>query len=255
MEKLFNVKPTSNMTEEEIEQEIVEIYNQSVGDKDYLQCDKCKNRGDFLEIRNGVHYYRDCSCVKSYYQKKQIESIGVDTTKTFDNFIVKEPYQKQIYNACHTFIENNESWLYVSGQVGSGKTHACGATLLELIKQGNSGKYMKWKDDVIQLKRSINDNTYDKLINDYIDVDVLYIDDLFKTTRGSMPTSADADIAYKILDARNSRKLKTIISCELYLDEIDEIDEAVASRIEEYAIQVNIKRDKQRDFRKKREMI
>ena len=255
MKKLFNDKPTSGMTTEEIEKEIVELYNDNVGDKEYLQCDKCKNRGDYLEIRNGVHYYIKCECVKSYYNKQRIENIGVDTTKTLDNFITKEPYQKQMLTACKDFLTNDKQTLMLSGQVGCGKTHAGGGTLLEFIKQGASGKYMKWKQDVIKLKRVMFEDSYDKLIEPYLNADVLYIDDLLKTTKGAEPTSADADIIYKIIDYRNANKKKTIISCELYLDEIEEIDEAVASRIGENSMQVNVKRDKKRDYRKERKMI
>lgn len=254
MEKKFNSNHTSGLTQEEIEQEIVRLYNDGKGNDDQY-CDKCKQRGDFLEIRNGNHYYIPCECVKSAYNQNKLSRIGVDITKTLDNFNTVEPFQQKMYNSAMKFLDDKNTSIYIGGQVGCGKTHIGGGLLIEMIKQGYSAKYMKWKQDVIKLKRYKNDKEYEGIINEYLEPDILYIDDLFKTTRGSMPTSADADIAYEIIDYRNSKGKRNIISCELYLDEIYDIDEAIASRIKENSILVNIKRDKKRDQRQKGELI
>ena len=245
MEKLFNSKKTSDLTDEERDIEIVRLANLAKGDIEGFHCDKCNNKGE-------IHYVNRterCSCMNVRYADKQLKDIGVDTSKTFDNFKVSNQYQKDLYDSARDFVKNDQS-LFVGGQVGSGKTHACGAALIALIKLGHQCKYMKWKQDVIDLKRNKMDESYSKRINEIKNVEILYIDDLFKTTRGSMPTSADADLAYEIIDYRNSKSLKTIISCELYIQEIEEIDEAIASRITEMSVLLHVKRDKQRDNRK-----
>ena len=62
---------------------------------------------------------------------------------------------------------------------------------------------------------------YDEKINPFIDSDVLYIDDLFKSrgTSVPMPTEPDVRLAYQIINARYASGKPTIISCEWYLRE------------------------------------
>ena len=63
-------------------------------------------------------------------------------------------------------------------------------------------------------------------------VEVLYIDDLFKTEQGRNPTTADVNIAFEILNYRyRNPELITIISSERTIQDIVKIDEAVGSRI------------------------
>jgi DNA replication protein DnaC len=82
----------------------------------------------------------------------------------------------------------------------------------------------------------VNDPQYNEDIHFYKTVDVLYIDDLFKTGRGvgkkaQMPTEADINLAFEIINSRSIQRKPTIISSESTIYEILNIDEAIGSRI------------------------
>lgn len=96
-------------------------------------------------------------------------------------------------------------------------------------------RYMLWRDVSVQAKAVVNDEeAYSKIVEPLKRVTVLYIDDLFKTGRGQAPTVGDVNLAFEILNARynDSRKI-TIISTELPMEELLNIDEAVGGRIYE----------------------
>jgi len=107
--------------------------------------------------------------------------------------------------------------------------------VVEFINAGNAAHYMLWRDEIVPLKASVmDDEAYEKAIRKLKEIKVLYIDDFFKTERGKMPTTAEINIAFEILNYRyNNRDLITIISSERLIDDIIDIDEAVGSRIYE----------------------
>lgn len=182
---------------------------------------------------------------------------GVNRNRTFDNFEATQPFQKTMVKIAKSFIENgykDGKWLFSGGQVGCGKTHICTAIVNELIKQGVACKYMTWRDDSIKLKANINDYDFDSLILPYKEAKVLYIDDFFKTQAGQYPTQADVNLAFMIINYRyNNNDLVTIISSELYLADIMDIDEATGSRIVERTrnFRIEVARDKSRNYRLK----
>lgn len=106
-------------------------------------------------------------------------------------------------------------------------------------------RYMLWVDVSRKIKAAVNDNAeYQRLISPLKTVKVLYIDDLFKPRtevdwktgrrRRVTATASDINLAYEILNNRILRSdLLTIISTELSLDDIMELDTALCSRIYE----------------------
>lgn len=132
---------------------------------------------------------------------------------------------------CRRYLNDSEGkWLLLSGQSGSGKTHLCVAVCGEFIKQGDSVRYLAWRSDGAKIKRNANsDEAYSQLIDPYKNCDVLYIDDLFK---GGM-TEADINLAFELLNHRYDRRLRTIISTELSMEKLKQLDEAIAGRINE----------------------
>jgi DNA replication protein DnaC len=68
-----------------------------------------------------------------------------------------------------------------------------------------------------------------KRINFVIDRPILLIDDLFQ--KGTTPTEADIDIAWEIMEARNTYGRPTIITSERYLNEIFDLRESLHGRI------------------------
>lgn len=81
---------------------------------------------------------------------------------------------------------------------------------------------------------------------------VLYIDDLFKSKDNAPPTPSDVQKTFQMLNFRYNNGLPTIISSELTIDRILQIDEATGGRIKEMCDQcLNIARDSSKNFRLK----
>jgi len=149
--------------------------------------------------------------------------------------MAKSPWQKQVKATAQKFTKADPqvSWLFFGGQVGAGKTHLCTAAVAEYLRRGKHVKYMLWRDESVSLKATVNDDeAYAREINPLKKVEVLYIDDFFKTEQGKTPTTADINLAFEILNYRyNNRELITIISSEHTVDDLIAFDEAVGSRI------------------------
>ena len=123
--------------------------------------------------------------------------------------------------------------MILCGQSGAGKTHLCTATFVQLsFDRGLDGRYLLWPSDSRRMKAAAKDGN-EQYINDFKQCSFLYIDDLFKGKKDSEPTDADVRLAFDILDYRYNHKLPTIISSEMLLEEIRDLDVAIYRRIRE----------------------
>lgn len=232
----------------------------TLADFDRVNCDKCNNKGYYVEPENCGTYYTEkqvtCGCRK---QRKPIRAMlrsglqNVINDCTFEKFKVTEDWQKSVLDMAKRFIENGgENWFYFGGATGSGKTHLCSAISIELLRKGKDLKYMLWQDEAKKLKAHINENDYADLIEPYKNVEVLYIDDFFKVARSefsaSRPSQGDVNLAFEIINSRYAQKKITIISSECTLADLLDIDEATAGRIKqkcgEYCLSIAPDRNK-----------
>lgn len=242
-EKINNKDPNKNTEEQEIE-----IYNKSKGllnNTDGYNCNICKNKGHYLYLNNGYQEAKICECMKVRKSIRRLKRSGLKNfikDYTLDKYKADEQWQKDIKLKAIKYISDMDNkWWYIGGQSGGGKTHICTAICGELLKMGNSVQYMLWKEESTILKACINDEkVYTEKINRLKNVDILYIDDLFKPIKTqnealAMPTIADINLVFEILSARIKLNLKTIISSERNISELLDIDEAIAGRIIEKA--------------------
>lgn len=231
---------------------------------DGFNCDKCLNRGYWLVSRNVGGYYEEimvpCKCRAIRKAIARLSESGLKNVATeyqFKNYKVTSDWQKSLLDSAKNFIKSSPGkWFFIGGQSGIGKSHLCTAITISLLKKGNAVKYMLWQDEARDLKRTLNEYSSTKELEEYKNVDVLYIDDLFKTMRENeglqKPTLADIKLAFEILNARMSRKKTTVISSECTFPEIVEIDEAIAGRIrqlcgKEYCL--SIEKDRTKNYR------
>lgn len=224
-------------------------YNESEGDKhleDGYECNICKNKGWMSEVREGpIGWYEtmvECKCMKIRRAIKRLDRSGLkDAAKklTFKNYETTEPWQEKLLQAAMKFAEHPEDrWMYFGGCTGSGKTHLCTAVSMHLLRKGKEVYYMLWREDVPQLKslQVSNMEEYTKRMDLLKTVDVLYIDDMFKTGRTESgakqrPTSADINLAFELLNKRAITGKTTIISSECTDAELIDIDQGLAGRI------------------------
>lgn len=266
--RLGNTGTTFNqMTPKEYEQFKVDGLNATEGNRheeDGYHCNICRNKGyviKLVEDEDGSFHQvcSDCKCVEIRNSIMRMKRSGLkDIIKdyTFDKFEDPEPWQKAIKGAAAEYAQNPEGWFFLGGQSGSGKTHLCTAICREFLLAGRRVRYMLWRDDIVRIKGAVTDSEeYSKLIDQFKTVDVLYIDDLFKTGKTAdntiqKPTGADINVAFEIINYRyNNPKLLTIISSELTEDELIDIDEAIGGRIYERAKAFTIGKSRDRNYR------
>lgn len=231
---------------------------------DGYNCNVCNNKGYisvpefYMNTYNTSH--TPCKCAKIRSTIRALKRSGLEDVVhdyTFDKYIATEDWQKSVLNAAHRYLEDCENnWFFFGGATGAGKSHICTAIAISLLKQNKEVKYMLWQDESKRLKARVNDVEYGDLIEKYKSVDVLYIDDLFKTGKDNSqtsqrPTTGDINLAFEIINSRYARKKLTIISSECTMTDLLDIDEAVAGRIKqksgEYCI--NIAPDRSKNYR------
>lgn len=212
------------------------------------KCEKCEDTG-WIETVNdeGVHFFGKCLCRLAREAEDRMRRSGLSDaldTQTFETFVTKTETQKKIKEAGLKYLDdlfavkNNSRrpWFYVGGNPGSGKTHICTAICGEILKRNIGVRYMQWLDVSRKLKASVNDDDFEDEVAEYINVSVLYIDDLLKQKYTENPTFTEADIkiAFTILNARYLMNKPTIISSEWDLvNQLLPADEGVFSRVYE----------------------
>lgn len=200
-----------------------------------VDCPICHNKGYLLYKKNGIDYSKPCECMAKRNSLRRIRNSGMEdmlNRYTFEAYDTKDQTCAFIKMVAERFCKEKQGWFYLSGRSGSGKTHICTAICSNFINQGVEVYYMKWRDESRKLKAAVNTDEIDKPLEKLKRVPVLYIDDFFKG--GS--NEADVRIAFEILNARyNDTKLRTVISSELGIEDILDIDEALGGRIKERA--------------------
>lgn len=238
----------------------VETINEMEGDLTGYDCHKCKNRGYSMEIRDNERLVSvECSCVIIRRCVRNMEASGLKNVVrdlTFDRFSAEHDWQQKIKAGAKRFADNPEGFLLFCGQPGSGKTHLCTAVCRELLLRGMDVEYVPWRDEIAQLKSlGFDSEKRAEKMERMKKCTVLYIDDFFKTARGSdgmaNPTKADVDLAFEILNPRYQSGAVTIISTEKSLQELVDIDEALGSRIAERSKDhvFQIRKDAARNYR------
>ncbi|MGR6896971.1 DnaA ATPase domain-containing protein [Rummeliibacillus sp. BSL5] len=239
-------------------------------------CDKCKDQGGFIEWReadvfgNGQYIRKEevwveCSCVKQKKINKLLRTSEITDEfqkMTFGNFRT-EGYQeviKKMYDTafqyCQAFnnIKNKRcNSIALIGQPGAGKTHLLSAIANGMIKNLLVPvlyfPYIEGTEDL----RSDFDQLANK-IQRLKEVDVLFIDDLFKPVtkivngvriKEPRATPWQVEKMFEVINYRYLNNKPLLISSELSFDDMLDIDEAICTRIFEMCSDytVTIKQD------------
>lgn len=223
----------------ELQRMIAEEHNRTPGDLTGYDCPECKNRGYNVVVDNeGYRHIAECRCMTIRRNRERIARSGLADLMqryTFDNWQTPEPWQKNLLAAAKGFADQPSGWFAVTGKPGTGKTHICTAICGELLNRSYNTRYLLWREVVGRLKALTTEpELYQRTLEPYLTAKVLFIDDLFKTGKGTEPTSADFNVAFELLNHRYiNSELVTLISSELSIGQIMEYDEAVGSRIYE----------------------
>lgn len=259
------------LTQEQREKNNAETFNSSSGslkEQDGYNCNICHNKGLIMKAYQAESGYwstacRECKCMDVRRSIRKMERSGLKNIirdYTFDKYQASEPWQQTLKEAAQTYAKQPKGWFFIGGQSGAGKTHLCTAICRDFLLAGKTVKYMLWRDDIVRLKLTANKENldeYNSSIADFKTVEILYIDDLFKTGKDregnpQFPTAADINIAFEILNYRyNNPELLTVISSECTVNDLILIDEATGGRIFERAKAFSLKPDKKKNYRLK----
>lgn len=255
------------MTEEDYLQMQADTYNKTQGSLPDYDCKECLNKGAIEVVREYKDVFgrtayeirtRECKCMELRKELKRLKTSGLyrlAKRNTFNAFRTSDRFQKEIKKKAQQYVKDfSESWFYIGGQPGCGKTHLCTAIVTTLIKNGMNARYMVWTEDSSTLKQFMNEQSFEKLIKPFYTIDVLYIDDFLKTPQGEIPSKADINMAFRIINHRYNAGLITIISSEMSLNNIFLIDEALAGRIAQMTgsdYDLFIEPDPAKDYRRK----
>jgi DNA replication protein DnaC len=241
------------------EQWQVDRYNQTRGDLEYYDCPKCLNRGDYAKLVDGVEVRCLCDCMKVRRSNRMLEDSGIAEqvrTMTFDSYVCEHPWQSALKEKCMRFVDNPTHCLFLGGQTGSGKTHLCTAVCGRLIQQGKSLRYVLWRDIVTKLQANVfDDANYTKITEELKEVDVLYIDDMFKLISSKRDAKLrELEVAFKVINDRELSRGVTVVSTECTVEDLTKLDPAIAGRIvkmatSEYVLQIG--RSTDRDYRRR----
>lgn len=206
--------------------------------------------GTFREstYKRDTEVYQECTCAKMRKINRLIKSSAITEEfqkmgfgnfdeSTVDTHIAEMKQRAMQYYTHFDAIrtERINSALF-SGQPGCGKTHLLTAISNNLMhKKQVPVLYFPYRDGM----NNISANGFaekDHIMQQMKEVDVLFIDDLFKPI-GGKPTMKDwmVEIIFEVVNHRYLNKKPMLISTELTFNQLVDIDEALASRIFEMA--------------------
>lgn len=208
-------------------------------------CPDCEGTGYIYYIdANDYEYSRICDCIMKQRAAFRRGKSGLTPTQ-FDTFETTENWQHKVKNTAMQYSSHGKGWFFIGGQRGCGKSHICKAICDKLMEHHNVG-YMNYVAEVRRLKYDSTEDDIERWKN----IEILYIDDLFKVN----PTDAELKIIFEIINHRYENDKSTIISSEKLFSELMDIDEAIASRIKEKtgSYMLNIAHDDSRNYRLKK---
>ena len=200
------------------------------------KCNKCRDMM-FIIQEDGAAKACECRSIRIAEDKLKASGVSEEFRKMrFENFDYSKSKETMLaYSKAKSYSKKFEELrvarqnsIIFCGQVGSGKTHLSLSIANVLMDNGVGVVYMGYRDVITQIKQNIMDEVYyNKVMNRYKNAKVLLIDDLFK---GSISKS-DINIMFELINHRYFNKLPVIVSTELSIENLVNIDEALGSRL------------------------
>lgn len=190
-------------------------------------------------------YSKQCECVKKHRLNRLMRASEITEefkSLRFTNFktegkprVIVDAYEcaLEYYEEFHNIKKSRYNSIALLGQPGAGKTHLLTAISNELIqRQSIPVLYFPFVEGFNDLR-----DDFDKLeekLSRMKSVDVLFIDDLFKPTgkdRKPRATEWQIEQMYAVINHRYLNHMPLLVSSELNVDELCDVDEALGTRI------------------------
>lgn len=207
---------------------------------------------------------KKCKCKLLEETKTKLNKSGLGDlleTKTFNNYIAKEHYQKHIKDTAieftKEFIKGNRNSFAILGQSGVGKTHIMTAVAKILLDNNIEVKYYI-ADEIIQSLQAckFDEENYNREFSKIANAGVLFIDDLFKTSIQNYYKQETINIddlreIFKIINYRYNKRLPILLNSEIHFERFRDLDQATIGRINEMCNKylISIKPDSSKNYR------
>lgn len=228
-------------------------------------CKVCRDQGYIYKVDGLYEIAIKCKCQTMKEAKQRLEKSGLGDlleTKTLDNYTTLNDYQKHIKETAikyvSEYLKGNKYSFAILGQSGIGKTHIMAAVSKKLLDAGISVKYYI-ADEIIQNLQACkyDEVNYTLEFNKIISADVLYIDDLFKSSITNYYKQENIKVEdlkeiFKVINYRYNKKLPILLNSEIHFERFTEIDQAIIGRINEmcnYEYLVSVKPDINKNYR------
>lgn len=218
------------------------------------RCPDCQDTGEIgWTGPDGLWYGAPCKCQAARIADVHMERSGLHNLEeyTLEGFDARQPWQRKLKESANRYVnENAPGWFFVGGQVGCGKSHLCTGICAALIAKGTKARYESWTMLAQDLKVARRDTEFRYRMFETTNADVLYVDDFLQ----GRITKADQALAFEIIDARYKAGKPTIISTELFIRDVIDLNESIGSRIKEKTpseFMNNVERDSSRNYRLK----
>ena len=173
--------------------------------------------------------YRACKYKKNYEEKK----LKNEREKTlfpkeileasFKDVDITDKKRTKVIKYLKKYLDNFENTyqkgLYLHGSFGCGKSFLVACLINELKKNDYNVIMLYFQTMLTNLKNAMEENNFSVLFNDYLNCDVLVIDDLGAE---NLSVWARDEILGNILQYRMDNKLSTFITSNLNIEELEE---------------------------------
>ncbi|WP_337981362.1 DnaA ATPase domain-containing protein [Lysinibacillus sp. JNUCC-52] len=253
----------------------------TVAEEPNYNCPKCKDEGGYLVrkkagettlLQNGTEVilqydteeWQQCECAKIRQLNRLIKSSAITEEfqkMSFKNFSTDDVHPKvvemkskanQYYAAFDEIRGFRQNSIMLIGQPGCGKTHLLTAISNYLMHAKQvQVLYFPYKDGMNNIA-SNNFERKNEIMDRMKEVEVLFIDDLFKPIGGKVDVKPwQTEVIFEVVNYRYLNNKPLLISSELSLDDMLYIDEALTSRLFEMAqdFTVTIPKDMKVNYR------
>lgn len=142
----------------------------------------------------------------------------------------KETLEKmrRVKAVCERYAIKPKCWLILQGQRGAGKSHLAYAIAKRAMGNGVSVFCHNVPELLDMMRAGYKDGSYDMLLNDLMNVELLVLDDL----GAQATTDWTAEKLYEIVNARSRRTLPMVVTTNYNLDDENcGIDPRILSRL------------------------
>lgn len=178
------------------------------------------------------------------YRLYQLSNLEAFKTLSFTSFSVQgrlgladEQIRSLQYalSQAQQFAANPRGWLLLMGSYGCGKTHLAAAIANTCVEFGMQTIFLTVPDllDWLRYSYDATDDTFERRFEELKNISLLVLDDL----GAHNSTSWAAEKLFQIMDYRYIRKLPTVITSNL---ELEDLDDRVRSRLQDPDLVTNV---------------